>query len=115
VLYDEKAPCCDGERSNSGCGTHLIAEMGLTVEEFREHLAKKGEERVEHISVSSSNIASVGYDIATCTLQIKFHSGGLYEYYDVPYAVYQGLMNASSHGKYFHQYIKNVYPYKRLR
>ncbi len=74
---------------------------------------------MEHISVSSSNIASVGYDAAydaaTCTLQIKFHSGGLYEYYNVPYAVYQGLMNAPSHGKYFHQHIKDVYPYKKLR
>lgn len=57
---------------------------------------------MEHISVSSSNIASVGYDTATCTLQIKFHSGGLYEYYDVPCYIYQGLMNAPSHGKYFH-------------
>ncbi|EFF2589528.1 KTSC domain-containing protein, partial [Escherichia coli] len=26
----------------------------------------------------------------------------------------QGLMNASSKGQYFHQFIKNVYPYRKV-
>ncbi|ENZ0267146.1 KTSC domain-containing protein [Escherichia coli] len=28
--------------------------------------------------------------------------------------MYQGLMNASSKGQYFHQFIKNVYPYRKV-
>ena len=65
------------------------------------------------IPVSSSNLASVGYENGT--LYIAFNSGGLYSYSNVPISVYNGLLAASSHGKYFHQFIKNVYPYKRIR
>ncbi|MDE7323914.1 MAG: KTSC domain-containing protein, partial [Lachnospiraceae bacterium] len=46
------------------------------------------------IPVSSSNIASIGYDGST--LHIRFNSGSLYAYYNVPESVYSGLMNASS-------------------
>ena len=35
-------------------------------------------------------------------------------YTGVPRSVYNELMNAPSHGKYFHQFIKNVYPYTKL-
>lgn len=61
--------------------------------------------------VSSSDIASIGYE--GTTLYIQFNSGGFYSYSGVPEHVYQGLMNAASHGKYFHAYIKNSYPYKK--
>lgn len=64
--------------------------------------------------VSSSNLESVGYDPSTETLRIKFKSGGLYEYYTVPQDVYDGLMAASSKGKYFHDNIKDKYPYTKL-
>lgn len=62
--------------------------------------------------VSSSNLAAVGYE--NHTLYIAFHSGWLYAYSNVPESVYQELMAASSHGKYFHAYIRNVYPYRKL-
>ena len=64
--------------------------------------------------VSSSNLRSVGYDILTNTLEIEFHSGGIYQYYGVPQNIYNGLMSASSHGGYFHQYIKGVYQYTQI-
>jgi hypothetical protein len=57
----------------------------------------------------------VGYDESTNTLEIEFDSGGVYQYYDVPSSVYQGLMNASSHGEYFHVNIKDVYHHIRIR
>ncbi len=63
--------------------------------------------------VDSSNLRSVGYDEATQTLEIEFHNGGIYQYYAVP-SVYQALMSAPSHGKYFHAHIKGVYQYKRV-
>lgn len=59
------------------------------------------------IPVSSSGIASVGYE--GTTMYIRFHSGGLYAYHNVPSSVYTGLMNASSHGQYFHAHIKRRY------
>lgn len=67
------------------------------------------------IPVSSSDIAAVGYHRWTSTLTVAFHSGGVYEYYGVPYSEYAGLMNASSHGSYFHAHIRNNYRYRRVR
>lgn len=63
--------------------------------------------------VSSSDLSSVGYENGT--LYIAFNSGGVYSYSNVPVSVYKGLMSAGSHGKYFHVYIKNNYPYRRIR
>lgn len=63
--------------------------------------------------VVSSNIHSIGYDNESQVLEIEFHSGGIYQYYSVPRTVYQDLMNAVSHGKYFHAHIKGVYRYQR--
>ena len=65
--------------------------------------------------VTSSNIAEVGYDEISKTLEILFRSGGLYQYFDVPSKEYSGLMKANSHGKYFIARIKGKYRYKRIR
>jgi hypothetical protein len=65
------------------------------------------------ITVQSSNLSSVDYDWSG-TLTIAFHSGSVYEYYHVPPSEYNGLMSASSHGEYFHAYIKNRYDYRRI-
>ena len=67
------------------------------------------------IPVSSSNIASVGYDSCSGTLEIGFHSGGVYQYYGVPHSEYAGLMGAGSHGSYFHAHIRSHYRYRRIR
>lgn len=64
------------------------------------------------IPVSSSDLKSVGYENGT--LYIRFWSGGLYSYAGVPESVYAALMQAPSHGKFFHAHIKNVYPYSRI-
>jgi hypothetical protein len=64
-------------------------------------------------AVQSSNLAAIDFDWSG-TLTIEFHSGGVYEYYHVPPSEYNGLMSASSHGEYFHAYIKNRYDYRRI-
>ena len=65
--------------------------------------------------VSSSDIASIGYDPVTQTLEIEFHSGGIYQYSNVLESIYSGLVSAGSHGKYFHQHIKSIYSYQKIR
>ncbi|MFK5604644.1 KTSC domain-containing protein [Haloferax volcanii] len=65
--------------------------------------------------VSSSNLSSVGYDQSNQILEIEFHGGRVYQYFDVPSRVHQALMNASSHGKYFHRNIKDNYNYNQIR
>lgn len=62
--------------------------------------------------VMSSDLSAVGYEDGT--LFIRFNSGGLYRYSNVPESVYRGLMSATSHGRYFHAHIKGVYPYARI-
>jgi hypothetical protein len=64
--------------------------------------------------VSSSNIASIGYDAGSQTLEIEFLNGGVYQYFDVPQHVYEELMNASSHGQYLARVIKGAYRYSKV-
>ena len=65
-------------------------------------------------AVSSSNIASIGYDNDSQTLEIEFLNGGVYQYFDVPLHIYNGLMNASSHGQYLTENIKGNYRYSKV-
>ena len=64
--------------------------------------------------VSSSDLASVGYDPRKQLLEVEFHSGGTYQYSNVPADVYEGLMQAGSHGRYFHAHIKDLYPCHKI-
>ncbi len=64
--------------------------------------------------VSSSNIASIGFDEATSVLEVEFLAGSIYQYFDVPLAYYEGLLTASSVGGYFNTNIKNSFAYSRL-
>lgn len=70
---------------------------------------------MERTRVSSRNIHSIGYDPNSNILEIAFLSGGVYQYSKVPHHVYLRLMKATSHGKYFHAYIKNFYSCKKIR
>lgn len=63
--------------------------------------------------INSSNIAEVGYDPSTGTLELLFHNGRLYQYFDVPTAVHDEFLRAPSPGHYFHHNIRGVYRYAR--
>lgn len=69
---------------------------------------------MEREMVASSTVLSVGYDLPSETLEVEFKSGGLYQYYNVPEAIYQQFMQSDSKGKFLHVYIKNVYPCSRV-
>ena len=69
---------------------------------------------MERYSVASSNIASIGYDAGTETLEVEFLSGAIYQYYNVPQNMYDQLMRAGSKGRFLNTYIKNAYPYSRV-
>ena len=67
---------------------------------------------MDMIPVSSSNIHSIGWENGI--LHIHFYSGDLYEYIGVPATVYNGLLLAKSHGRFFFDHIKNQYAYKQI-
>lgn len=64
--------------------------------------------------VASSNIASVGYDADTETLEVEFTNGSIYQYYNVSADLHAQFMNAGSKGQFLNAYIKNGYPYSRV-
>ena len=64
--------------------------------------------------LDSSTLSSADYDPWSGTLTIVFHGGRIYQYYHVPHSEYSGLVNARSHGKYFHEHIKHRYDYERV-
>ena len=70
---------------------------------------------MERRPVESSNLASIGYDASTGTLEIEFKSGGaVWQYYDFPEHKWNEFEYAESHGKYFHAHIKNQYREARV-
>jgi hypothetical protein len=65
---------------------------------------------LERQTVSSSSVASVGYDPNSETLEVEFVSTGrVYEYYNVPQFMYDRLMDAPSIGVFFNAEIKNSF------
>ena len=70
---------------------------------------------MEYIDVSSSNIRAVGYDEANSSMHVKFNSGSLYEYRNIPYYIYEGMLSATSVGRYFHSHVKNSFTYVQLQ
>jgi hypothetical protein len=70
---------------------------------------------MQRTPVESSNLASVGYDASSATLEIEFRKSGLYQYFGVSADTYEALMNAGSKGTYFDQHIKKGgYSYSRV-
>ena len=71
---------------------------------------------MDRLPVSSSNIASIGYDPDRKILEIEFLNGSIYQYFEVPENIYAGLMSAGSHGRYFDAYVKKGgYSFSRVK
>lgn len=65
---------------------------------------------MERHVVSSSSLASVGYDPNSETLEVEFAtSGKVYEYYNVPQFEFDRMLEATSIGQYFNANIRNSY------
>ncbi len=54
----------------------------------------------QSFEITSTNIASARYDDTSKTLEISFRNGGVYQYFDVPFQVWQAFKSAPSQGKY---------------
>ena len=59
--------------------------------------------------LSSTALASATYDDENLDLSITFVSGGTYTHSNVPQEIFDGLVSASSPGKYWHSNIKDQY------
>lgn len=64
--------------------------------------------------VVSSNISRVGYDPVKMSMVVQYLNGNTYKYINVPYEVYEGLLNAESKGRYMNEAVKNKYLFTKL-
>lgn len=70
---------------------------------------------MERMEVESNYITSIWYDEHDSVLEIAFISGHIYEYLEVPVEEFEEIMDADSHGEYFHEYVKDVYKYNKIK
>ena len=66
-------------------------------------------------TVTSSNVDAIAYESPTNTLFVRFKSGAIYMYQEVPRFVYQTLRSAGSKGKFHYSAIRTTYNYARIR
>jgi len=64
--------------------------------------------------VKSPNIASIGYDPSTSTLEVEFNSGNIYQYSNVPEMIFHSLINSESVGKSFNSQVKGKFEYMEV-
>lgn len=64
---------------------------------------------MEMIRVSSSAIRAIGYDATTRSMKITFTEGHTYDFCGVPEGVFNGLLHASSKGRYYNDHIRDQY------
>lgn len=69
---------------------------------------------MKRISVTSSNVVSIGYDPISQILEVEFRDNAIYHYFDVPREIYEGLLDAESVGRFLHRHVKGVYDYSRV-
>ena len=65
-------------------------------------------------AVNSSVIQTLGYDAESRVLEVEFHTGRVYQYFDIPLAVYDDLMAADSLGEFYNRQIRNEYRFVEL-
>lgn len=65
--------------------------------------------------VNSSNIHSIGYDTQSSVLEVKFTSGDVYQYFNVPEYLYQQFLHTPSHGQFLNDNIRYNYRYQKVK
>jgi hypothetical protein len=70
---------------------------------------------IERQPVVSSDVAAIGYEESSQTLEIEFKATGAYRYFSVPKAVFDELMATPSPGKFFRQHIKGKYAWEKVQ
>ena len=94
------------EKPTSKIQQYYTTELGKKV---LRAVASTNKPRTERTPLASSNIASAGYDRERMIMEIEFHDGAVYQYFNVPEKVYLELINAPSHGAYFMHEVKDQF------
>lgn len=122
IIYDEKSPL--DSLSPGGWGLKKL----ICNKDYKDMLQVwrsqnpnspniKISSTMTQIPVVSSTIASIGYYEDSQTLEVVFLKSGTYQYFDVPKAVADELINSpmgGSHGKHLNENIKGFYRYSKV-
>jgi hypothetical protein len=68
---------------------------------------------MQRIAVESSNVASIGFE--DTTMEVEFTNGGVYQYFNVDEAVFQGMLVSNSKGKFLNNHIKDKYLFRKVK
>lgn len=68
----------------------------------------------EQHPVKSDVFSHIGYSTINKILDLKFESGGVYRYYNIPILVWDELYYSTSMGKVFNDNIRGQYPFDKL-
>lgn len=99
--------------NNSTCLTGVFAfrrvgaALFAVVVSSRLRLNANNEKPMSLQPVRSSAIRAMGYDGRTLT--VEFHTGRVYDHPNVPYEVFEELMQAPSKGRYYTRNIRGKY------
>jgi KTSC domain len=62
---------------------------------------------MDRIDVDSTTLAWVAYSPDQRLLELGFHSGKVYDYFEVPLRTYNQLLRTDSKGRYLNLHIRN--------
>jgi len=65
-------------------------------------------------SVESTTLATVIYDAERELLRLEFRDRLVYDYFGVPAAIHDALLQSTSKGGYFNRMIRSRFPHERL-
>ena len=63
--------------------------------------------------IESEAIDEIRYDADRAVLFVRFAHDGWYGYSRVPKEIYDAFIAAESHGRFFHQHVRDRYEYRR--
>jgi hypothetical protein len=66
-------------------------------------------------AVKSSELRWVGYEESALLLEVEFHSGEVYRYFDVPARLVLELLRAESIGRFFNARIRPHFAFEKVR
>jgi hypothetical protein len=67
----------------------------------------------EWVFVDSSNIEAIRYLDQSQELEVRFLSGAVYTYHNVPQEIYEEMLNSDSKGSYLNRAIKRTYEFSK--
>jgi hypothetical protein len=72
-------------------------------------------DRMLRQEVQSSELRWVGYEESTSLLEVEFHSGEIYRYFDVSAWLVLKLLEAKSIGQFFNARIRSKFKFEKVR